>query len=328
MLLNTELQCSFDYDQYDEEQFRSRYRLTNEGFRALLDMIYPAISAHNDRGKPIPADIQLLLTLRFYATGTFQLACADLTYISQPSASRIIKRVSEAIARLKNNYISFPEGELLNDTKRDFWRIGQFPGVVGAIDCTHIKIVSPGGDNAELFRNRKGFFSINVQAVSGPNLAIQNIVVRWPGSVHDARVFDNSRLCARFERGDIPGVLLGDSGYPCRQYLMTPIIAPQTRPERMYNCAQIRTRNTVERMFGVWKRMFPRLSQTLRTKLETTLTIIVATAVLYNFVRFRNNPLDDPHDPPADDEVHHVQAADERRLGNAVRQALIQQHFT
>ena len=154
-----------------------------------------------------------------------------------------------------------------------------------------IKIVSPGGDNAELFRNRKGFFSINVQAVSGPNLAIQNIVVRWPGSVHDARVFDNSRLCARFERGDIPGVLLGDSGYPCRQYLMTPIIAPQTRPERMYNCAQIRTRNTVERMFGVWKRMFPCLSQTLRTKLETTLTIIVATAVLYNFVRFRNDPL-------------------------------------
>ena len=53
--------------------------------------------------------------------------------------------------------------------------------------------------------------------------------------------------------------------------------------------------------------------------------MIVATAVLYNFVRFRNDPLDDP---PADDEVHHVQAADERRLGNAVRQALIQQHFT
>lgn len=99
-------ECSFDYDQYDEEQFRSRYRLTNEGFRALLDMIYPAISAHNDRGKPITADIQLLLTLRFYATGTFQLACADLTYISQPSVSRIIKRVSEAITFrfLKENY--------------------------------------------------------------------------------------------------------------------------------------------------------------------------------------------------------------------------------
>ena len=74
------------------------------------------------------------------------------------------------------------------------------------------------------------FFSVNVQAVSGPNLEIQNIVVRWPGSVHDARIFDNSRLCAQFERGDIQGMLLGDLGYLCRPYLMTPLADPQTPP--------------------------------------------------------------------------------------------------
>ena len=213
----------FYYGKYEEEQFRSRYRLTKAGFRELLEIIKPDISAHNDRGKPIPADIQLLLTLRFYAKGTFQLACGDLCEISQPSASRIIKRVSEAIARLKNNYITFPAGEMLEQLKLDSWRICAFPSVVGAIDCTHIKIPCPGGgdENAELFRNRKGYFSINVQAVCGPNLEILNIVARWPGSVHDARIFDNSRTCAQFEHGDIPGMLLGDSGYPCRQYLMT-----------------------------------------------------------------------------------------------------------
>ena len=270
----------FDFGKYDEEQFRCRYRLTKAGFRESQDIIRPEISAHNDRGKPIPADIQLLLTLRFYATGTFQLACGDLCEISQPSASRIIKRVSEAIARLRNNYITFPEGDILDQIKLDFWRICAFPNVVGAIDCTHIKIPCPGGENAELFRNRKGYFSINVQAVCGPNLDILNIVARWPGSVHDARIFDNSRICAQFERGDIQGILVGDNGYPCRQYLMTPVIDPQTRPQRRYNVAQIRTRNTVERMFGVWKRLFPCLSTTLRAKLQTSLTIIVATAVM------------------------------------------------
>ena len=104
--------------------------------------------------------------------------------------------------------------------------------VVGTIDCTHIKIPCPEGVNAELFRNHKGYFSINVQAVCGPNLEIQNIVARWPGTVHDARMFNNSRLCAQFERGDIDGMLLSDSGYPCRQYLMTPLADPQTQPER------------------------------------------------------------------------------------------------
>lgn len=70
----------------------------------------------------------------------------------------IIKRVSEAIASLKNGYIGFPEGDLLNETTRQSWRIGRFPAVVGAIHCTHIKMVSPGDNNAELLRNREGFF--------------------------------------------------------------------------------------------------------------------------------------------------------------------------
>ena len=317
----------FDYEQYDVEQFRSRYRLTKVGFRELLAIIRPDICAHNDRGKPIPADIQLLLTLRFYATGTFQLACGDLCDISQPSASRIIKRVSEVIARLKKHYINFPADDMLHQMKLDFWRIGGFPNVVGAIDCTHIKIQCPWGENAEVYKNRKGYFSINVQAVGGPNLEILNIVARWPGSVHDARIFDNSRLCAQFERGDIPGMLLGDSGYPCREYLMTQLADPRTQPQRRYNVVQIRTRNTVERMFGTWKRLFPCLSTTLHTKLETTLTIIVATAILYNFIRSRHDPIDEPHYiPDNEDDIPDMQA-DERPLGNAVREALIIQHF-
>ena len=69
----------FDYGKYNEEQFRSRYRVTKAAFRELLDIISPDISVQKDQGKPIPADIQLLLTLRFYgATGTFQLARGDL----------------------------------------------------------------------------------------------------------------------------------------------------------------------------------------------------------------------------------------------------------
>ena len=48
--------------------------------------------------------------------------------------------------------------------------------------------------------------------------------------MHDARIFNISRLCAQFERGDIQGMLLGDNGYPCRPYLMTPLADPQTAP--------------------------------------------------------------------------------------------------
>ena len=85
----------FYYGKYEGEQFWSRYRLTKaELFLEIIkllkiikpvsywNLIKPDMSAHNDRGKPIPADIRLLLTLWFYATGTFQLVWGDLCEIS------------------------------------------------------------------------------------------------------------------------------------------------------------------------------------------------------------------------------------------------------
>ena len=51
---------------------------------------------------------------------------------------------------------------LFQTSMHDRYRI---PGVVGIIDCTHILINSPGSDNAENYRNRKGYFSLNVYKV-------------------------------------------------------------------------------------------------------------------------------------------------------------------
>ena len=154
----------------------------------------------------------------------------------------------------------------------EFYSIAGFPAVLGAIDCTHIAIQSPGAHNAELFRNRKGYFSLNVQAVVNSSLVFENVVSRWHGSVHDATIFNHCRLHARFESGEIEnGYLLGDAGYGCRPYLLTPLAAPGTRSEQNYNYAQIRTRNPVERAFGVLKRRFPCLRMGLRVKVKQTL---------------------------------------------------------
>jgi len=154
-----------------------------------------------------------------------------------------------------------------------------------------------GGPNAEFFRNRKGFFSLNVQAVCNANLEITDIVARWPGSVHDSTIFHNSRLRANFENHMYRNALiLGDSGYPSKSYLLTPLLNPERPAEIVYNQAHIRTRNIIERLFGVWKRRFPILALGMRYKLQRIMTIIVATAVLHNIAR-RNADEDPPEDP-------------------------------
>ena len=53
-----------------------------------------------------------------------------------------------------------------------------------------------------------------------------DIVVRWHGSVPDSRIFENSVIRDRFEADEISGYLLGDRGYPCRNYLLTPLSNP------------------------------------------------------------------------------------------------------
>lgn len=81
---------------------------------------------------------------------------------------------------------------------------------MGAIDCTHVKIQSPGGENVEVFRIRKEYFSINVQAMCSADLKILDVVARWPGSTHDSTIFNNSRCRARMENGEFQNsILLG-----------------------------------------------------------------------------------------------------------------------
>lgn len=65
-----------------------------------------------------------------------------------------------------------------------------------------------GGDDAEVFRNRKSYFSINAQVVGGANLKIFDVVARWPGSAHDSTIWNNSLLRTRFDRGEFQNVTL------------------------------------------------------------------------------------------------------------------------
>lgn len=214
--------------------------------------------------------------------------------------SRIVLQVSSAIASLLNEFIFLPRNhdELLKNFE-GFYKIAGFPTVFGTIDCTHVKIIGQGGENGEIYRNRKQFHSINVQSVSDSNLMFQDIVVRWPGSTHDSHIFSSSNLKLKLERGDFEnGVLLADGGYKLETYLITPIRNPATEQEKKFNRVQISTRNTVERKYGVWKKRFPCLVFGLRCKIETTMAVIVACAVLHNICRLQNDP-----DPPNEREI-------------------------
>lgn len=229
--------------------------------------------------------LQLLIAIRYYATGAFQSGVGDMCSVSRQSVSRIIRRVSEALASLRSEVIKMPTSdEELAAASTGMYMFARFPKCIGSIDCTHIKIQSPGGDRAEYFRNRKGWFSYNVQTISSHNLKVMDIVCRWPGATHDQTIFNNSMVKARFEAGQFKNYLLvGDMGYANTTYLATPLLNTTNEAECLYNESCIRTRNSVERKYGVIKRRFACLSRGMQFKdRDTTRYVVVACAVLHN----------------------------------------------
>ncbi|CAH0730588.1 unnamed protein product, partial [Brenthis ino] len=138
----------------------------SEGGRGRVVAHFINVAIILNRNNSLAPINQLLLTLRYYATGCHQLTMGDFSGVSLPTANRVIHRVTAAIASLSRDYIKFPQTDAdIRKTQLDFYNIARFPKVIGALDCTHIKIISPGGSHAETFRNRKGYMSINVQAI-------------------------------------------------------------------------------------------------------------------------------------------------------------------
>ena len=133
------------------------------------------------------------------------------------------------------------------------------------------------------------------------------------------------------------GMLLGDSGYPQQQWLMTPFSSPSTASERRYNVSQKRIRSTMERCIGILKSRFRCIDQTngmLLFSPERSAVVIRAVTNLHNFARKRRMPV------PTDDEIlQRIMSAETNhpsgpypapfRTGvEAIRNRLVSQYFS
>lgn len=224
--------------------------------------------------------------------GSLLTILGELSGVDKSTTSRLITKTIRAIAGLHSEFIEMPSNaEDVQRLRESFYNISKFPRCIGALDCTHIRIQSPGGQDAERYRNRKDFFSHNVRVVCDSDLLIRNIVCRWHGSAHDSTIFNNSSLKVKLENEEFGegSLVVGDSGYAVRKYLITPLANPRTPAEHLFNESQIRTRNPVERCFGAWKRRFLALALGIRLHNSKVEAITVAAAVLHNVACMMND---------------------------------------
>lgn len=227
------------FNEYSDSELVKRFRLDRAGIIAVTDLVRDKLQSRTERSKPLSPEAKVAITLRFLATGKMQQCSCDDFGTTQPTISRVITQTLDALADpdILSQFIHFPlTRHEVQRKQEEFMEKFGFPGVVGAIDGTHVRIVAP-SVNEHLYINRKRYHSINVQIVVDANYRIINVVARWPGSVHDARILDESGLKVLFENNHVPAgcYLLGDSGYPCKQWLLTPYLNPRPGTQTNYN---------------------------------------------------------------------------------------------
>ncbi|KAM7282329.1 putative nuclease HARBI1 [Ixodes scapularis] len=93
---------------------------------------------------------------------------------------------------------------------KGFAAIADFPRVLGCIDGTHVAH-KVGKKDKSNYLNRKGYTSVNVQAICNASNVATQLTVKWPGSTHDSFMWRNCNLYEQFFAGTaLDGWLLGE----------------------------------------------------------------------------------------------------------------------
>ena len=282
------------------EEWRENFRMSKNTFYRLCQELQPFIQRQTTTMRsPVEVERQVAITLYYLSDEGRLRKTANAFGLSRPCISVIVRRVAHAIAvHLGPKYIKLPltEEEVREKVSHFFHAFG-VPQCLGAIDGTHIEIKQPSVNSTD-YINRKSRFSLNVQACCDSKYCFMDVVVKWPGSVHDSRMFSNSALnhllrsqripaCRRsiIESEDpIPVFLLGDPAYPLMPYVMKEYAnGGGTQQEQYFGYRLCSARNVIECAFGRLKARFSALKRAMDINMDDLPFVIYACFVLHNF---------------------------------------------
>ncbi|XP_050706169.1 putative nuclease HARBI1 [Eriocheir sinensis] len=197
-------------------------------------------------------------------------------------------------------------------TEQEFRAIAGFPGVLGSIDGTHIKICPPANRHNE-YLDRTMQHTVTLLAVCDARKKFTWIATGFAGSIHDQRCLSLSSMADKvaslpnqyFPQNSLH--IVGDSAFTLQAGLMVPYKdhGNLTQAQVIYNHKHSKTRCVIENTFGFLKNRFRCLAK-LEVNLEKAAPIIAACCILHNVaLKFPDylqeaSTMDSPNASPSD----------------------------
>uniref|UniRef100_T1IU29 DDE Tnp4 domain-containing protein n=1 Tax=Strigamia maritima TaxID=126957 RepID=T1IU29_STRMM len=274
-------------------------RVTPEQFVNILKLIQGEPIFQSTTGRPqTPVPTQLAITLyRFGHECVTTKTIAELFGVSNGGLiNDLTQRVSKALLAHCPDIIKWPslEEQLELSAQMDVLENG-LPKCVAFLDGTHIPLAEAPENDPESYFNRKSRYSLQVQIICDRHRVIRHVVVGYPGSVHDSRVFNDCTIGKNPEKFLTNGHwIAADSAYRLTQYVMTPFRSNATigseQERKFFNTYFSHHRVVVEHVNGILKEKFSSLKQlSLRIdgdrSYKFAVNWIMTCLCLYNLLR-------------------------------------------
>ena len=150
---------------FTSQDWIENFRMSQSTFDYLCNELRSAIERSDTAMRNVSNEQRVAIMFWFLATGADYRTIGHLFGVSKSTVCVVTKDVCAAIVRiLLPKYIAIPMGEALKDVVEGFKNKWGFPQCAGAVDGTHIPIVSPRECPAD-YCNRKGWHSILMQGV-------------------------------------------------------------------------------------------------------------------------------------------------------------------
>ena len=283
-----------------DPEFKRHFRFTKHTVERIAEMLREDLEFGTNRGEPLSPVQQVCVALHHFGGGQFQRVTGLCGGISQNGARLALIRVTDALVKRRAEFIYMPSIEEMEETSQRIMERFKLPRFSMGVDGMMTRFEEaprrlPVGKHKQLFWCRKQFYAVNTQVVAN-DWRICDLDVSWPGSTHDSRVWNRSKVKPYVEE-QRRFLIAGDSGYPISEVLIKPFNineASQDKRKRIFNKRHSGLRTVMtENIFAVWKRRFP-VIKSLRSDFRTSQKIIVATAILFNLGRMWSD--DDPED--------------------------------
>ena len=133
-------------DCYDDLELVQLFRFSRSSISRITGLIVTHLNS-TERSHAAAPHLQVCVALQFFASG----------HVSQSSCSRYIQNVALSLQEIYHQFVSVPSPTDETEVKTKFYELAHFPGMLGLVDGTHIRIQKP-SENEAYYVNRHFFF--------------------------------------------------------------------------------------------------------------------------------------------------------------------------